>query len=47
MICIGEELGDEARGGGGGGVEREEETQIKVMSFTSRIETHLEIVEYY
>ena len=38
MICIGEELGDGA--GGGGGREGEKE-------FTSRIEAHLESVEYY
>ena len=35
------------RRSGGGGVGIEEETEIKVMSFTSRIETHLESVEYY
>ena len=34
------------RGGGGeGGVE--EETEIKVVNFTSRIEAYLESVEYY
>lgn len=44
MICIGEELGG---GAGGGGREGEEETEIKVASFTSRIEAHLESVEYY
>ena len=43
MICIGEELGD----GAGGGREGQEETEIKVVSFTSRIEAHLESVEYY
>lgn len=42
MICIGEEFGDGAEGGGEGG---EEETEIKVVSFTSRIEAHLESVE--
>lgn len=44
MICIGEEFGDgaEGRGGGKGG---EEETEIRVVSFTSRIEAHLESVE--
>lgn len=45
MICIGEDLGDGTEGGGGEGVE--EETEIKVVSFTSRIEAHLESVEYY
>ena len=44
MICIGEELGD---GAGGGGREGEEETEIKVVNFTSRIEAHLERVGYY
>lgn len=33
----------DGRGGEGG----EEETEIKVVSFTSRIEAHLESVEYY
>ena len=35
-------LGDGAGGGWG-----EEETEIKVVNFTSRIEAHLESVEYY
>ena len=34
-------------GGGGGGREGEEETEIKVVNFTSRIEAHLERVGYY
>lgn len=32
---------------GGGGREGEEETEIKVVNFTSRIEAHLERVGYY
>ena len=39
-------MGDGAEGGGGGGgggVGIEEKTEIKVVSFTSRIEAHLDI----
>ena len=38
---VSEEMG---QGGEGGG---EEETEIKVVNFTSRVEAHLESVEYY
>ena len=34
-------------GGGGGREGEEEETEIKVVNFTSRIEAHLESVGYY
>ena len=34
-------------GGGAEGVGGEEETEIKVVSFASRIEAHLENMEYY
>ena len=37
-------LGDGAGVGGRGG---EKETEIKVVNFTSRVEAHLESVEYY
>ena len=33
--------------GGGGGRGGEEETEIKVVNFTSRVQAHLESVEYY